>query len=197
MTNAQGLDVSRWQGSFDWRGHPGISFAGAKAYEAGAGEDPEFAANWRDMWQAFGGKLARISYAFFHPADSVAAQAATLVQLTRDHGLQLGDHFACDGEVTDGLPADEVVRACREFSHLVNKAAPEHRCLAYTFRDFPAPWGTWPLWLAAPGTTDPVVPAPWKRWWIVQYQQTGLDLDEFCGPEDALLSFMRMPADRR
>ena len=197
MSNAQGVDVSRWQGNFDWRGHPDIAFAGAKCYEAGAGEDPMFAANWHDMWTTFGGRVVRIAYCFFHPGDSVAAQATTFVQLTRDHGLQLGDHFACDGEVTDGLPAPQVKAACRAFSHLVNKAAPEHRCIAYTFRDFGAPWGTWPLWLASPGDMNPAVPAPWKRWWFLQYSQTGLDLDEFAGDRERLLGFARMPADRR
>lgn len=197
MSNARGLDVSVWNGAFPWRGYPGIDFAAAKAYEAGAGEDPMFSANWSDMWTAFGGKLVRIAYGFGHPGAAVAPQATTLVQLVRDHGLQLGDHFMLDLEVTDGVPPGDVVRWAREFSHLVNRQAPEHRCLGYTFPDFAAPWGTWPLFIANTGVSQPAVPPPWTRWWFWQFSQRGLDLDEFCSDKEALLNFMRMPADRR
>jgi lysozyme len=197
MSNAQGLDVSVWNGSFDWRGHPDISFAAAKCYEAGAGEDPMFAANWSDAWTTFGGKIVRISYGFGHPGDSVTAQATTLVQLTRDHGLQLGDHFCLDLEVTDGVAPAEVVQWARAYSHLVNKLAPEHRCFGYTFSDFAAPWGTWPLFIANTGVSEPKVPLPWTRWWVWQYSQRGLDLDVFAGNKEELLAFCRMPSDRR
>ena len=197
MTSAQGLDVSRWNGNFDWRGHPDIAFAAAKCYEAGAGEDPMFAANWSDMWTTFSGRVVRIAYIYAHPGDSMAAQADTFVQLTRDHGLQLGDHFALDLEVTDGRPAAEVKAFARAFSHRVNVAAPEHRCIGYTFRDFGAPWGTWPLWVAETGVSEPSVPPPWKRWFFWQWSQAGLDLDVFNGGRDRLNDFARMPADRR
>jgi lysozyme len=197
MSNAQGLDVSKWQGSFDWRGHPDIAFAGAKCYEAGAGEDPAFAANWSDMRTTFDNKLVRIAYCYAHPGYSMAAQADTLVELVKDHGLQAGDHFALDLEVTGDLADTEVVSFARQFSHRVNVAAPEHRCLGYTFSDFPAPWGTWPLWIANYDVAAPKVPAPWDRWWFWQKSANGLDLDEFCGDRERLNEFCRMPEDRR
>lgn len=197
MSNAQGLDVSKWQGTFDWRGHPDISFAAAKCYEAGAGEDPMFAANWKDMWTTFGGKLVRLAYLFGHPGDSMAAQADTFVQLVRDHGLMEGDHFALDLEVTDGQSAADVVKFARQFSARVNKAALRHRCFGYTFADFEAPWGTWPLWVADWGVAAPTVPRPWTRYWIWQRSGTGLDLDQWNGDKEQMLNFCRMPADRR
>lgn len=203
MTNARGLDVSDWQGSFDWRGHPDINFAAAKAYEAGVGEDPQFAANWSDMWTTFGGKIPRIAYCYGHPADSVSAQATTLVQLVRDHRLMLGDHFALDmeagpGESTpDGLPAAEVARWSAEFSHLVNKAALLHRCFGYCSADVTWGWGLWPAWTADWGVSTPRVAAPWKTWHIWQVSGTGTDLDQWNGDKAQMLDFCRMPTDRR
>lgn len=196
MSNAQGLDVSTWQGAFDWRGHPLISFAGAKACEHNV-TDPQFARNWADMKDSFGNKLVRIAYCFAHPGEAMAPQADTLVQLVRDHGLQQGDHFALDLEVTDGCKPAEVVAFAREFSHRVNKAAPAHRCFGYTFTDFAAPWGLWPAWIADYGTTTARVPPPWTTWWLWQFRGSPLDLDQFNGDKERLLNFARMPGDRR
>lgn len=200
MSSAQGLDVSAWQNAFDWRGHEGIDFAAAKCYEAGAGEDPQFAANWRDMWTTFGGKLVRVAYLYAHPGASMAAQADTFVQLVRDHGLQAGDHFMMDLEVTDGCSPDQVNAFARQFSHRVNAQAPQHRCLSYTYPGFCVNgigWGYWQLWIADYDVARPAVPAPWTTWAFWQKSARGVDLDEFNGDKEALLSFALMPPDRR
>lgn len=200
MSNAQGLDVSRYQGDFNWRGHAEITFAAAKCYEAGAGEDPQFAANWQDMWATFDGKLVRHSYAYVHPGESMASQADTLVQLTRDHGLKIGDHFMMDMETADGCTPAQVNTFARQFSRRVNDKAPEHRCISYTYPGFCADgigWGYWQLWIADYGVAEPAVPAPWTAWRYWQKSANGLDLDEFAGDKAALLDFAGMPADRR
>ena len=197
MSNARGLDVSSWQGAFDWRGHPDITFAAAKCYEAGAGEDPQFARNWSDMWTTFSGKIPRIAYCFGHPGDSAVTQADVLVQLTRDHGLQAGDHLALDLEVTDGISVPEVVSWARVFSRRVNDLTPGHHCFSYTFADFAAPWGRWPLWVADWDVAGPRVPPPWKRWRLWQSAVRGTDLDQYNGDKAAMLDWMLMPADRR
>ena len=134
-----GIDVSHWQGAFDWRGHPDITFAAASA-QGRRREDPQFARTGR-TWTTFSGKMPRIAYCFGHPGDSAVTQADVLVQLTRDHGLQAGDHLALDLEVTDGISVPEVVSWARVFSRRVNDLTPGHRCFSYTFADFTAPWG--------------------------------------------------------
>jgi lysozyme len=200
MSDAQGLDVSRYQGDFDWRGHPDISFAAAKCYEAGAGEDKQFADNWADMWTTFGGKLVRFAYVYAHPDYSPVIQAETFVQLTRDHGLQLGDHFIMDLETAEGCRPEQVNKWARVFSRRVNDLAPDHRCLSYTNPGFCVNgigWGDWPLFIADYGVAEPAVPAPWKAWRFWQKSASGLDLDVFAGDREALLTFARMPADRR
>jgi lysozyme len=197
MSNAQGLDVSSWQNAFDWRGHPGLDFAAAKAYEAGSGEDPQFARNWDDMWSAFGGRLVRIGYCFGHPGDSPVTQADVFVQLVRDHGLRAGDHFALDLEVLDGQPVPEVTRWARIFSRRVNDLTPGSHCFAYTFADFAAPWGHWPLWEADWNAPAPRVPAPWKTWKLWQSAVRGTDVDQFNGDREEMLNYMLMPPDRR
>ena len=202
MTNATGIDVSKWQGDFDWNAHPGLAFAGVKATEGTGYNDPEFPDNWNDMWSVYNHKLVRIAYCFAHPGEDMHLQADTLVTYVRDHGLADGDHFALDLEVNDGLDPAEVARFGGAFSARVNKLAPGHRCLSYTFLSFAAEGncagqGPWRLWLADYGVAAPTVPAPWKRWWFWQKSGTGLDLDVFNGDRAALNEFARMPADRR
>jgi hypothetical protein len=87
-----------------------------------------------------------------------------------------------------------VAAACREFSHLVNKAALLHRCIACTSGISPprgscAPGRSRRHEPGRSGTVDQVV--------FLQYSQTGLDLDEFAGPKERLLNFCRMPANWR
>lgn len=202
MTNAQGLDVSRWNGAFDWRGHPSIAFAAAKASEHTAA-DPDFAANWADMKTTFDNKIVRIAYCYAHPGDAMAPQADYLVQLVKDHGLQPGDHFALDmeagqGQATpDNVAVPEVRAWARAFSRRVNVAAPEHRCFGYCSADAGWGWGLWPAWTADWGVSSPRVASPWTRWWIWQKSADGTDLDEFAGDRGKLLDFCRMPGDRR
>jgi lysozyme len=203
VINATGIDVSNFQGAgFDWHDYPHISFAGVKATEGTTFSDPDFARNWQQMWDVYDGRLVRIAYCFAHPAEDMAAQADMLVGHAREHGLKDGDHFAIDLETTDGLPPAEVARFGAEFSARVNKVAPGHRCLAYTFLDFAqlgncADQGPWRLWLADYDVAVPTVPAPWKRWSFWQSGGSGLDVDQFNGDRVALLDFARMPADRR
>ena len=76
MANAQGIDVSSFQGAFDWAAEKGsISFALAKATEGATITDPEFARNWQQM-KATG--LVRGAYCFGHPKNGATTDAPAL-----------------------------------------------------------------------------------------------------------------------
>ena len=213
MSNATGIDVSNNNGIFDWSAHPDIAFAAAKCVEGPHdGEamfyDPTFADNWKAMRHAYGNKLVRYAYCFFHPASDPIAQADALTSTAREHGLQFGDGFWLDLEpyeglaTPDGLPAAEVAEAARKFCRRVNHNAPNCRVMVYCDRATAeagccAGLGRWRLVLAEYGVTKPTVPAPWETWHIWQKSGTVLDRDVYNGGKGALQDFMRVPTHRR
>ncbi len=97
------VDVSRWQGVFDWngaiaRGYVGGIIKSNDVIRGTVSDDREFERNWTTA-----GKLGayRSAYAFFHPGFSPAAQADRLAQ----HVGVLGPKdlpCAIDTEVMDG-----------------------------------------------------------------------------------------------
>ena len=106
MANAQGIDVSSFQGAFDWAAKKGvISFGFAKATEGTTITDPEFARNWAQI-KAMG--FVRGAYHFGHPKDGAAANAQAFLAAVRAQGLERGDLLALDLETTDGLGPAQV-----------------------------------------------------------------------------------------
>src|SRR6185437_13850063 len=89
LTVVQGLDVSKWQGDFNWKAWKGkIGFGMAKATEGDGWTDPEFGANWDAMWWMNSAHtFPRWAYHFFHPAQDPVVQAAHLVATVKGHGL--------------------------------------------------------------------------------------------------------------
>lgn len=214
MAFARGIDVSNHNGQFNWAAYPSIDFAFMKAVEITPGGmyyDTEFPRNMAVTAEQYHRKLVRHPYGFAHPAEAVKPQADALVGYSKDHGMLPGDHFMMDLEVTDGLPAAEVSKFGVAFCHAVNKAAPGHRCIDYTFLAFAEAGncaGQWPwrLYIADWDVKTPTVPQPWagrglawKYWQFAQGSADGSkpDLDVFNGDRAALLDFCRMPADRR
>jgi|SRR5271165_3224718 len=205
----RGIDVSRWQGDFDWRTHPGLSFGMAKATEGTGYTDPEFGRNWDAMWgYRADHRMPRFAYCFFHASLDPVQQAEQLVLAVKAHGLLPGDNFVLDLEATDagtGLndevaPA-EVARRGIAFLHAVNAMAPGHRVLVYTYPAFAQAGHTagmeaWHLWIANYGVTQPEVPQPWSSWAFWQDGDNPVDTDRYNGDEASLLAFTRMPDKR-
>lgn len=203
-----GIDVSKWQGAFDWKAQAGkIGFAAAKATEGLDETDDEFGNNWNGMWE-IGKLMPRFAYHYFHAALDPVAQAEHLVATVKSHGLLPGDNLVIDAEATDnqtGLndeetPAVTAARLKQCLQH-VNTLAPGHRVLVYTNPAFAEAGNCtdlypWYLWLADYGVAEPSVPPPWGRWTIWQWSGTTLDLDRFNGGPDALRAFTRMPDKR-
>lgn len=203
----QGLDVSQWQGNFDWSAEKGkIGFGMAKATEGTTITDSEFVHNWNSMW-GLSHTLPRFAYHFFHASEDPTAQAERLVALVKPHGLLAGDNLVLDLEATESngtndnvKPATVAARA-QTFLHVANELAPDRRVLVYCNPAFAkagncAGLGAWSLWLASYGVSKPAVPSPWKTWTFWQKSDNGLDLDVFNGTKAELLSFTRMPASR-
>lgn len=201
MSDIRGIDVSRWQGDFDWHSQPGLSFGMAKATESGF-TDPQFGANWDKMWwYQKDHRLPRFAYCFFRPARDPVIQAAHLVTAVKSHGLLPGDNLVCDLEVSDGLEPAVVAERAAAFLHRVNDLAPGHRVLVYTNPSFAdagncAGLGSWHLWIADYGVPRPVVPQPWTAWAFWQYTASPLDTDAYNGTCEQLLAFTRMPDSR-
>jgi lysozyme len=203
QTVVQGLDVSKWQGDFNWKAWKGkIGFGMCKATEGDGWTDPEFGRSWDAMWWMNATHtFPRFAYHFFHPAQDPVVQAAHLVATVKGHGLQPGDHFVCDLEVSDGLRPAVVANRAVQFMHKVNELAPGHRVLLYTFPAFAQAGNCtglnpWFLWLADYGVPAPAAPKPWQRSTFWQYSDEPIDGDRFMGTEAELLAFCRMPKSR-
>ena len=133
MANAQGIDVSSFQGAFDWAAKKGlISFGFAKATEGTTITDPEFARNWQQI-KAMG--FVRGAYHFGHPSDGAAASAQAFLAEVRAQGLERGDMLALDLETTDGLGPAQVAAFARNWCAEV-KAATGRTPIVYTFISF-------------------------------------------------------------
>lgn len=204
----RGIDVSRWQGDFGWHSQPGLSFGMAKATEGTGLTDPEFGHNWDAMWwYQPDHRMPRFAYHFFHASLDPVQQAGFLVSAVKQHGLMPGDNFTADFEATgeDGLndqmpPAAFAARAVT-FLRTVNRLAPGHRILPYSYPAFIkagncAGTGAWYLWLAEYGVSQPRVPEPWDRWTFWQDGASPVDTDQYNGDVASLLAFTRMPDKR-
>ena len=198
MANAQGIDLSSFQPSFDWSAEKGrISFAFMKATEGATVRDPDFAANWQQA-KALG--IVRGAYHFAHPKNGAATDARAFLDVVRPHGLNAGDLLALDLEVSDGLSAARVAEYARNWCADVQKAT-GHTPVVYTFLSFAqqgncAGLGHYPLWIAEPSAPAgrPAVPEPWSTWKFHQYGTTRVgsntvDVNVFNGDTAALKAF--------
>ncbi len=193
MANAQGIDVSSFQGAFDWAAKKGvISFGFAKATEGTTITDPEFARNWAQI-KAMG--FVRGAYHFGHPKDGAAANAQAFLAAVRAQGLERGDLLALDLETTDGLGPAQVATFAQNWCAEVG-AATGRQPIVYTFISFAeegncAGLGGYPLWIADPSSPagHPTVPRPWTTWAFHQYATTLVDQDVFNGDTAALKKF--------
>jgi GH25 family lysozyme M1 (1,4-beta-N-acetylmuramidase) len=194
VNDIKGIDVSDNNGIFDWyrwQGH--IDFAMCKTGEGIAEEggtyyiDKEFDRNWRRMHEM---GIERFAYWFGHSNEDPADQAKTFVSLVKgtDSGLVKGDVLVLDLEVTDGNSPVDVSFWAWVFCREVQRHAPDHRIMVYTFVDFAlngncAKLGERELWIADYDTPVPEVPPPWHVWVMWQYAGTGTDLDQWWGDD--------------
>lgn len=194
MTFVEGIDVSSWQGAFDWpawKGH--IQFAACKATEGGF-VDADFAHNWAGMKEI---GVYRFAYHYAHPSGNVYDQVDLCYNTVASRGLEVGDNILLDFENTDGVDPTEVAAWGVEFCEQMNQKARGHRCVVYTYPYFAeqgncAGMNRWFLWIANYNVAQPMVPSPWTNWTFWQYTDQGpgnIDHDRFYGTEAQLKTF--------
>ena len=197
MADAEGIDLSSYQPSFDWSAEKGrISFAFIKATEGITIRDPDFATNWQQA-KALG--IVRGAYHFAHPSNGAATESGAFLDAVRAHGLAAGDLLALDLETSDGLSPARVAEYARNWCADVQKAT-GHTPIVYTFLGFAqqgncAGLGSYPLWIAEPSApAGRPVPQPWSTWKFHQYGTTQVgsntvDVNVFNGDTAALKAF--------
>src|SRR5258707_4819758 len=174
VQTAQGLDVSNYQGKFNWSAATGLSFGIYRVTQGLGGHvnspDPD------DQWhhQKITAKgLVRGAYHFFDPTLSGQAQAEYFVTQNSQIGLDASDMLWLDHETGGASPA-EVSAAAVAFMTELDKLRPNNPRGVYTFISF-ATGGNchgldkWPLWLAYPASSAPVPPPPWAKWTFWQW----------------------------
>jgi lysozyme len=187
VQSAQGLDVSNYQGKFDWSAVTGLSF-GIYRMTQGLGvhtNSPDPDAAWNNA-QLKAQRLTRGAYHFFDPTLSGAAQAQYFVAQRSLIGLDSSDMLWLDHETAGASPAGTSAAAVAFMTEL-DKLAPHNPRGVYTYISFAtggncAGLDNWPLWLAYPASAAPVPPPPWAKWTFWQWGlRNGVDTDAFNG----------------
>ena len=186
--SAQGLDVSNYQGRFNWAAVSGLSF-GINRVTQGLGaagtNSPDPEAGWNHAAIRDAG-LHRGAYHFLDPRLDGAAQARYFVDILGRHGLVKDDILVLDNE-TAGPSPGATARCAAGFMTELAALRPENPRLVYTYINFAKQGycgglGQWPLWLAYPNGTAPLPPPPWVKWAFWQWGlRNGVDADAFNG----------------
>jgi GH25 family lysozyme M1 (1,4-beta-N-acetylmuramidase) len=195
VASAEGLDVSNFQGQFNWAGAkgqiPGLAFGIFRLTEglpSSGDNSPDPDAAWNHDQIADQG-LIRGAYHFLHPSLSGKAQADYFVSEYSKLGFHAApvDMFWLDNEVTDGLGPAQVAACAQDFMAELKVLRPHNPQGVYTFISFAnsgynAGLGRYPLWLAFPNATAPQAPPPWAKWTFWQWgARSGTDADAFNG----------------
>lgn len=195
-TTLEGIDVSSWQGTIDWRAvaRAGKVFAIVRVGD-GLYEDPRFDENWAGARAA---GLIRGAYQYFRPGRDANAQADIMIR--RMGTLGPGDlPPVLDVEATDGQPASVIIAKIRTWIARL-RAATGRTPIIYTGKYFwndnvgTTEFASNPLWIAQYGPTCPDLPRAWDDWVMWQYSSTGrvagisgnVDLDRFNGTMEDL-----------
>ncbi len=193
--NAQGIDVSQYQGEINWAEvrAAAMAFAFIKATEGETLVDPTFETNWAQAKQQ---GLLRGAYHFYRPQDDATTQAHFFLSTV---GFADGDlPPVVDIEVTDGVAASEIVAGLQTWLSVVADSVGRSPII-YTDLSFWNALSTdalsaYPLWIAEYGVDQPTMPEGWTQWQFWQYSDSGqvngvagaVDLDVFNGTAEAL-----------
>ena len=179
----QGVDVSVYQGNFNWSG-AGAEFGYARISDGTGYIDSTFDANWANMKSA---GVLRGAYQFFEPSENEVTQANMMV--AKVGMLGRGDLPAMiDVEATGGQSPATIAAKIRHWLQIV-EAGTGKRPFIYTGSYFwegnvqDTTFGSYPIWIAAYGPKCPSLPPGWNNWLMWQYSDGNgtLDHDVFNG----------------
>ncbi|QAY65557.1 glycoside hydrolase family 25 protein [Paenibacillus protaetiae] len=206
--NAQGIDVSRYQGQIDWTKvrNDGISFVFVKATEGETGRDPYFARN------AEGAAAAGLLVGAYHfmratTPDGAIREAQHFYQtVSASAKLQLPPVMDYE-QNNGGLKDADINKVAKAFLSETERLFGV-RPILYSGNSFAshfdASLGAYPLWVARYSTTAPVNVTAWSAWTFWQYSggdsggtrpgggrrvagiSTPVDLNEYAGTEAQL-----------
>ena len=177
----QGVDVSQYQGSFDFAAAH-VQFAYTRISDGTGTIDPTFGTNWAHMKSA---GILRGAYQFFRPGEDEVAQANLVIQKVGGK-LQPGDlPVMLDMEATDGVSMVTLGAKALHWLKLV-EAGTGRKPFVYTYSSFLSAnigLGGYTLWVADYGATCPLMPVGWSDWGFWQYSDGAghLDHDVFNG----------------
>lgn len=189
-TNAEGIDVSRYQGSINWRKvrADGKAFAFVKASQGQSYVDPTFEANVK------GAKEAGVLIGAYHFLDAASASAARLEARHFAKVLErVGGAAALDlPPVMDyennpaGLSKSAINSVAKAFLTELESAT-GRRPIIYSGNSFAANFDAslspYKLWVARYSSSAPYDTPAWKQWAFWQYSDNGR-VDGISGPVD-------------
>ncbi len=200
MPTTPGIDVSRYQGTVDWRAvaDAGFKFAVVRATLWNVKLDESFETNWQG---ARNNGLLVSAYHVIKPDVAAAAQIDAFVQALAGHKCDLPP--VLDIERDDGQTPQAITQCVLDSLHL-SEPRFGRKPIVYTAKWFwdkfvlpSAEWAQYDLWVASYGAADVVLPSAWPTWKIWQYTGNGhapgiageVDLNWFNGAYDDLLKY--------
>jgi GH25 family lysozyme M1 (1,4-beta-N-acetylmuramidase)/uncharacterized protein YraI len=200
MTTVPGIDVSRYQGTINWKAvaDAGFRFAVVRATLWNVKVDETFETNWT------GARNAGLLVSAYHvlKADVPAAdQIDFFAQALTDHKWDLPP--VLDIELADSLTTQQITQSARDCLRL-GKQRLGRKPIVYTGKWFwdshvmaSGEWAQYDLWTASYGSASPVLPKAWAGWKIWQYASAGhvpgidvaVDLNWFNGSYADLLAY--------
>lgn len=173
VTGIQGVDVSYYQGTFNWSGVKAaddIKFGYARISDGTGYIDDTFDRNWRVMKEQ---GILRGGYQYFRPNQDATAQANLVVQKLGRLGP--GDLPAMiDVESAGGQSSATIVSKMQTWIQIV-QAGTGKKPVIYTGSGFwnasvnSSAFSDHPLWVANYGVSCPSMPNGWSDWTIWQY----------------------------
>lgn len=193
-TDAQGIDVSEYQGKIDWTqvANSNILFAYIKATEGSDFTDSMLSTNLSGAQSA--GILHGV-YCYAHPGQSsAAAQASYFINTVESNGGFGELPPVLDMEDNGGLNNSLLATWIQDWISRVETAS-GRKPIIYTYPDFadmylePTLASNIALWVANYGVTQPADASGWTSWTFWQYSETGtvpgisgnVDLDQYSG----------------
>jgi GH25 family lysozyme M1 (1,4-beta-N-acetylmuramidase) len=179
VASAQGIDVSNFQGRFDWTGAvsavPNLAFGVFRVTQglgaAGTNSPDPFAAYNHDAIADHG--LHRMGYHFLDPTLSGKDQADYFVTEYGRLGIVDFDALWLDNETQTASPFSIAVCAQDFMDELavLRPFNPQGVYSNFNFANIGADsgLGAHPLWLAYPSSRAPQAPSPWVNWTVWQW----------------------------